>query len=55
VFDAGELQRLIDATPGPKQLWPIDVPLGRLETYAYVIDNPECILSFAMQHTSDAT
>ena len=50
-LDTGEVQRLYDATPGPKQLLWIEAPLGRLEAYAYVADHLERVLAFAAQHT----
>jgi pimeloyl-ACP methyl ester carboxylesterase len=49
---SGELQRLCEATPGPKQRWQIEESLGRLEMYAYVSDHLERVLDFAAQHTS---
>lgn len=46
----GDVQRLYDATPGPKQLWWIEEPLGRLEAYDYIGDHLGCVLAFAAQH-----
>ena len=51
-FASSEVQRLCDATPGPKQLWWIEAPLGRMEAYAYVGEHLERVLAFAEQHTS---
>ena len=49
-FDAGEVLRLFDATPGLKQIWRVEAPLGRLETYAYVGEHLERVLAFAAQN-----
>lgn len=48
----GEVQRLYDATPGPKQLWWIEAPVGRLEAYDYIGDHLEPVLAFAAHHVS---
>jgi pimeloyl-ACP methyl ester carboxylesterase len=48
-FDSGVVQRLFEAAPGPKQLWSIEQPLGRLETYAFICDHLERVLEFADQ------
>jgi pimeloyl-ACP methyl ester carboxylesterase len=45
-----EVQRLYEATPGPKQLWWIEAPLGRLQTYTYVGEHLEYLLAFAASH-----
>lgn len=47
-----EVQRLYAATPGPKQIWWIEEPLERLETYNYVSEHPEQVLNFAAQHVN---
>jgi pimeloyl-ACP methyl ester carboxylesterase len=51
-FASSEVQRLCEATPGPKLLWWIEAPLGRMEAYDYVGDHLERLLAFAEQHTS---
>jgi uncharacterized protein len=48
--DSTEAQRFFDATPGPKQIWWLDEPLGRLEAYDYVGEHMERVLAFAAQN-----
>ena len=47
---AQELQKLCEATAGPKSIWWIEDPLGRVEAYHYVSDHLENILAFAALH-----
>ncbi|MEZ4869062.1 MAG: hypothetical protein R3C14_47510 [Caldilineaceae bacterium] len=42
-----EVQGHYAATPGPKEIWWLDPPLGRLEGYQYVCEQMEPILAFA--------
>jgi hypothetical protein len=46
----GEVQKLYDAAPGPKEIWWIDGPPGRMETYEALCDHPERVLAFAAQY-----
>lgn len=48
---SGEVQSLYEVTPGPRHMWRIEGPPGRLETCAYVGDHPERMLAFAAEHT----
>jgi pimeloyl-ACP methyl ester carboxylesterase len=50
-----EVQRLYEATFGPKQIWWIEEPMGRLESYEYVSNHIENVLAFAGQHIGEAT
>lgn len=47
----GQVQALYQVTPGPRQMWQIEEPLGRLATCEYVGDHLERILAFAAEHT----
>ena len=49
-----EVQKLYEATPGPKQAWWIEEPLGRPEAYDYVGDHLENVLAFAAQCVSQS-
>jgi pimeloyl-ACP methyl ester carboxylesterase len=51
-FASGEVQRFFDATPGPKQLWWIESPPGRLEAYTYIGEHLERVLAFMAQQVS---
>ncbi|MEZ4735285.1 MAG: alpha/beta hydrolase [Caldilineaceae bacterium] len=48
--DGREVQRFYDATPGVKQINWIEESFGRLETYAYVTEQPALVLALAAQH-----
>jgi pimeloyl-ACP methyl ester carboxylesterase len=50
----GEVEKLAEATPGPKSIWWIDEPLGRLEAFNYVGDHLETVLAFAREHVAAA-
>ena len=47
---SAEAQRFYDATPGPKQIWWLDEPLGRLQAYDYVREHMDRVLAFAEQN-----
>jgi pimeloyl-ACP methyl ester carboxylesterase len=48
-----EVQRLYDATPGPKEIWWIEEPLGWIEAYETPGEQPERMLAFAAQHSQE--
>jgi uncharacterized protein len=52
--DCREVQRFYDATPGLKQINWIEESFGRVETYAYVTEQPELVLTFAAQQLQEA-
>ena len=52
---AQEVQKLFEATPGPKKIWWIEETLRRLEAYNYVGDHLENVLAFAGQHVNSLT
>lgn len=53
--DCHEVQRFYDATPGPKQINWIEESFGRVETYAYVTEQPTLVLTFAAQQLQQAS
>ncbi|MBV7330817.1 hypothetical protein KFU94_21755 [Chloroflexi bacterium TSY] len=50
-----EVQSLYEATPGPKQMWWIDDPFGRLETYAHVGEHLDTVLAFVNQQLGECS
>ena len=53
--DLADTHGFYEATSGPKELWLIDGIQRRFETYNYVGEHPERIVSFVRQHFSGAT
>lgn len=47
---AQQVQKLFQATAGPKKIWWIEGALRRQETYNYVDDHLEDVLAFAAEH-----
>ena len=47
---AQQVQKLFQATAGPKKIWWIEGALRRQETYSYVGDHLEGVLAFAAEH-----
>jgi uncharacterized protein len=46
-----EVRRLYDATPNPRQVCWLEQPVGRFETFAYLCEHPEAILTFVAKYT----